>query len=171
MTQNPITPRGSLIREHGEDANVGFPLNLEIVYTVGMAKTREERLQQIRDYGKKYREAGRLKEHKQATIHGWLVDRLGGMRSSSIKRGLPLEVEVDFLEFLWEQQNGKCALTGVEMTYKFGSLFAASPDRIDSSVGYVIGNIQLVCKAVNIAKGSASDADLKEWIEAVRNSG
>ena len=136
-----------------------------------MAKTRDERLQQLRDYGKKYREAGKLREHKQSSVHAWLVDRMNSIRSSKGKRQLEVEIEVEYLEDLWEAQNGRCALTGVQMTTKFGSLFAASPDRVDSSRGYVKGNVQLVSKAANLAKGSASDEDLREWIAAIRSSG
>ena len=130
-----------------------------------------ERLEYMRQYGKNYREAGKLKKHKQSSVHAWLVDKMNGIRSSKAKRQLPVEIEVEYLEALWETQGGRCALTGVQMTTKFGSLFAASPDRIDSSRGYVKGNVQLVSKAANLAKGSASDEDLREWIAAIRSSG
>lgn len=130
-----------------------------------------ERREYMRQYGKKYREAGKLKEHKQSSVHAWLVDRMNGIRSSKGKRQLEVEIEVEYLEDLWEAQNGRCAITGVRMTTRFGSLFAASPDRIDSSRGYVKGNVQLVSKAANLAKGAASDVELREWINAIRTSG
>ena len=38
------------------------------------------------------------------------------------------------------------------MTHRFHNLFAVSVDRIESGRGYVQGNIQLVCQAINYAK-------------------
>lgn len=62
------------------------------------------------------------------------------------------DLTLEYLMQMWMQQNGKCALTNKKMTHKFNSLFAVSVDRIDSSIGYMQGNIQLVCQSVNYAK-------------------
>lgn len=48
----------------------------------------------------------------------------------------------------WDKSNGKCSLTGRDIYLGDN----ASPDRIDSSIGYVEGNIQWVHKDVNIMK-------------------
>lgn len=49
----------------------------------------------------------------------------------------------------WEECGGKCALTGWNISIIENT---ASPDRIDSSKGYVKDNIQWVHKNVNISK-------------------
>lgn len=49
----------------------------------------------------------------------------------------------------WEKSNGKCALTGWDISFKDRT---ASPDRIDSSKGYVEGNVQWVHKDANVCK-------------------
>lgn len=72
----------------------------------------------------------------------------------------PKEIKVDkyYLYDLYSMQDGKCAITGREMTFKKpGSkkkrvATNCSVDRIDSSKGYVKGNIHLVCGAENISK-------------------
>ena len=45
---------------------------------------------------------------------------------------------------LWNEQRGLCALTGVQMTHKSAGIYNGSVDRIDSSKGYTVDNIQLV---------------------------
>ena len=49
-------------------------------------------------------------------------------------------------------QGGACALSGISMILEKGSPYRPSIDRIDSSLGYVIGNFQFVCSVVNIMK-------------------
>lgn len=57
---------------------------------------------------------------------------------------------------LWEKQNGKCALSGVQMTHhRDGSgrkEFNASLDRIEPGGAYSKANVQLVCYRVNIMR-------------------
>lgn len=53
---------------------------------------------------------------------------------------------------LWGKQDGKCAYSKLPMSAASNQLYTVSLDRIDSSKGYVVGNIQLVCAAVNKMK-------------------
>jgi hypothetical protein len=72
---------------------------------------------------------------------------------------------------LWNTQNGLCALSNLPMLHKFGSLETASIDRIDSSIGYELSNIQLVCKWANFAKNKYKDEDLKSILDKIREQG
>jgi len=65
---------------------------------------------------------------------------------------------------LWKSQQGKCAITKMPMTHEFKNLRSISVDRIDSAKGYIVGNIQLVCQWVNLAKGSHSDDEFRKII-------
>lgn len=62
------------------------------------------------------------------------------------------------LEYIWDlfvKQDGKCALTGLELTFNKrcrDSDGTASIDRIDSKKGYIPGNIQWVHKDINFMK-------------------
>lgn len=40
-------------------------------------------------------------------------------------------------------------------------------DRIDSSKGYVIGNVRACCKMCNIAKSVVSEQEFKDWIQRI----
>lgn len=68
-----------------------------------------------------------------------------------------LEFDID-LEYIWElflKQDGRCALTGLKLKFKKktnGKDGTASLDRIDSSKGYIKGNVQWIHKHVNKIK-------------------
>jgi hypothetical protein len=79
-------------------------------------------------------------------------------------------ISVDALETLWFAQEGKCALTGWDMTTELGSGVIptnCSIDRIDSRLGYVPGNVQLVCRAANVAKHDLTVHDFLNLCKAV----
>lgn len=84
------------------------------------------------------------------------------LRSKAVQRRKEEVLSVDALELLWHTQKGKCALSGWDMTMELGHGVVptnCSLDRIDSSRGYEVGNVQLVCRAVNIAKSDLSTSD------------
>lgn len=72
------------------------------------------------------------------------------------KRNIDFFITIDFLWELFEKQNKKCALSGLELYFpKYGdkpTLQTASLDRIDSNKGYIEGNVQWVHKHVNYSK-------------------
>lgn len=76
-----------------------------------------------------------------------------------------------YLQEIWDSQNGKCVFTGYNMplqTYnKKVNLYSASLDRIDSSKGYVEGNVQFVCFFINLGKRNFSDNDVHEFIKHI----
>lgn len=81
------------------------------------------------------------------------------------------------IEYMWDlflKQNRKCALSGVELYFVNGprhiySKTTASLDRIDSSVGYIEGNVQWVHKKVNIMKHVTSQDEFIEWCRKIAN--
>jgi hypothetical protein len=79
-------------------------------------------------------------------------------------RDKPKNIEIDeyYLVVKYFEQKGKCAITNRELTFiKPGNKKKRVPtncsiDRIDSSEGYVPGNVHLVCGAENIQKNRHS---------------
>jgi hypothetical protein len=88
---------------------------------------------------------------------------LAYLRCKAVARKKGLEVaSVDALEVLWPVQQGRCALTGWDMTMELGKGSVptnCSIDRINSKLGYEVGNVQLVCRAANVAKSDLSLSD------------
>lgn len=72
------------------------------------------------------------------------------------------EINIDIV-YIWDlflKQNRKCALTGIDLKIDTGDKNRdgnASLDRIDSSKGYIIGNVQWVHKDINYMKQEYSD--------------
>lgn len=82
------------------------------------------------------------------------------------------QLSLDYLMFIYNKQKGLCALSGVEMTYQHGEGYIStnmSIDRIDPQVGYIPGNVQLVCRVVNIMKYVSSTDDLLVWCKRIVN--
>lgn len=87
---------------------------------------------------------------------------------TNAKRGLGCSMTVDDLVELFEQQEGRCAVTGMEMTHtKEDPHSRVSIDRLDCNVGYDKGNVRLVCAAVNLMRNRMEDDELLFWSRAV----
>jgi hypothetical protein len=94
-------------------------------------------------------------------------------------RGLEFEISKDEIQKLYEKQGGICAYTSVKLvspiSYKENKEAKSNPflislDRIDSELGYVNGNCQLVCSWVNKAKGGMEDAKFREIITVLKQA-
>lgn len=88
-------------------------------------------------------------------ISGTIWSRLKYGSNRRKKGKFPINIDIKYAWRLYKKQDGKCALSGVSI--KFGSYdlkeeTTASLDRIDSSRGYVKGNVQWVHKTVNKMK-------------------
>lgn len=80
------------------------------------------------------------------------------------------DLSIDFLYELFLIQNGKCAISGRDMTYIAGEgriPTNISIDRINSSIGYEEENIQLVCRQANVMKMELSHEELYSWCEDI----
>ena len=79
-------------------------------------------------------------------------------------------ISLDDVADLYEKQEGKCALTGWDISFpEIGhpSFFHCSIDRIDNTRGYEPGNIQLIDGRVNMMKGKYGQEFFLEVCKAV----
>lgn len=104
------------------------------------------------------------------------------LRNAQIKcqqRNKEINVDVEYLKNLWEFQQGICPYTKIKMKLpesgseytKQYSLEKASLDRIDSSKGYIKGNVEFVCLAINYAKNNRTRDEMKLFIEKIISHG
>lgn len=83
------------------------------------------------------------------------------------------DVDENYLYELWVRQEGKCPYTGMPLELKKTRNrgeripYQASIDRIDSSLGYVRGNIEFVSLIANMAKNVWSKSTLIEFCTLV----
>jgi hypothetical protein len=97
------------------------------------------------------------------------------INKSAAKRNLPISITKEHAWDLFLKQKEKCALSGVALKFNTSLRIrdgTASLDRIDSSMGYVEGNVQWVHKVVNVMKQDLSDLEFVEWCKLIseRNS-
>lgn len=81
-------------------------------------------------------------------------------KANAASRGIVYAIRKDDIIGLWVEQDGKCALSGIEMMLEVGrgvrNDTACSVDRLNSTGPYVTGNVHLVCGIVNIMKNDLS---------------
>ena len=116
--------------------------------------------------GKKHKDRARLSSSHTSFLNHWYVDA----EKKRAKKGIIFKegFNKEYLDYLWKKQKGKCALSGIKMTYIKGQnivLTNVSPDRIDSDKHYEVGNVQLVCYVYNSMKGSFT---MKEFNKHIR---
>lgn len=90
----------------------------------------------------------------------------GSILYSADKRNLEFNISVEYAWELFLEQKRICNLSGLEISfykkdekYNTSTPRTASLDRIDSSKGYVEGNVQWLHKVVNKMKNTMSDED------------
>jgi hypothetical protein len=88
-------------------------------------------------------------------------------------------ITLQYLKELWEKQGGRCPYTGWELDNPETTKDwdnrplhprRASLDRIDSSLGYVPGNVQFVSVIANFAKCDFPEDVLLQFCKAVVDS-
>ena len=86
------------------------------------------------------------------------------------KKGLPFNITKEYLKEKWDEQNGKCAVCGIPMTFEQcngRTPTNVSIDQISHKEGYIVGNVQLVCMAINQMKSDMEMNDLYMFCEAI----
>lgn len=80
------------------------------------------------------------------------------IREQAKRRSVPFNISLEYVSNLYEKQNHRCAITNLELEMPFNAKaishggLTASLDRIDSSQGYIEGNVQWVHKDINMMK-------------------
>lgn len=90
-------------------------------------------------------------------------------RTNASLRNIGWNISEEYAADLLIKQDFKCALSGWDIDALDAKSNTASLDRIDSSEGYVEGNVQWVHKMVNMCKQQYSQEDFINMCEAVAN--
>lgn len=111
----------------------------------------------------------RGKENPKWVGHG---DISGGywsnLRRGAEQRSLAFQLTIEEAWALFQSQGGRCGISGVSLSFSCGrGEQTASLDRVDSSRGYVLDNVQWVHKDVNLMKLDHPIADFLRWIDTI----
>jgi hypothetical protein len=98
---------------------------------------------------------------------------LKSCKTRTNKSGQPkgdFDLDLPYMKLLWEEQSGKCAITHVDLKLEssYNKNYQASLDRIDSSKGYVKGNVRYISVSANWLKNNLSDEHVNEFIQICR---
>jgi hypothetical protein len=93
------------------------------------------------------------------------------LKSVRRRQGFSFTLSYEDLLSLYQEQKGRCALSGVKMTNNLvegntswsDNQANISIDRKSNDKGYEIDNIQLVCKRVNLAKHTLNNKEFIKW--------
>jgi len=97
---------------------------------------------------------------------------LGDSRRNTNGKKVGFDLTDEYLQDLWVKQEGRCAYTGVKFDMSRStvrSMAAPSLDRIDSSIGYIPGNVQFVCNAINRMKHTRSHEEVVEFVRLIQS--
>lgn len=128
-------------------------------------KTRQQKWYDSLTTEQKRQQQKRNRKNRQKTPENWIGTKIHQLGRRKAESTLTKEQVIN----LYNQQNGKCALSGITMTHQTNDLCSISIDRIDSNGPYDISNIQLVCKAINLAKNTSTNEEMKQFITLVRS--
>lgn len=105
------------------------------------------------------------------TLDAYLRSRLSSIKED--RRKIFSDLTIQQLVDLWNKQNGKCAISGRNMSHQRNkrqhNMSNCSVDRIDSTGVYTINNVQLVCWIVNRMKGENTTEELIDWCNSIIN--
>ena len=90
------------------------------------------------------------------------------------RRDKEIDIDLEYLKHVWEEQKGICPYTGLSLVLPTDSniktihpTIRASLDRIDSSKGYVRGNVQFISTSINYLKSDMSDLETKRFLKQI----
>jgi len=100
------------------------------------------------------------------------------LKRNAIRGHKEFNITIDYMQELLESQMFKCALSGEDIImdpyntkkrFGVGNLNTASLDRIDSSKGYTIENVQWIHKDVNRMKSDYPQQEFISWCKKIAN--
>jgi D-beta-D-heptose 7-phosphate kinase/D-beta-D-heptose 1-phosphate adenosyltransferase len=97
------------------------------------------------------------------------MDLWSSIKNGASQRNIEFNVSIEHAWILFLKQNRCCALTNRKLTFKtrsqgYGNV---SLDRIDSSIGYIYGNLQWVYKDINLLKNKFDETTLIDFCEKI----
>lgn len=157
--QGPVLDHNQIIQEFKDGASLAK-----------ISKKNKSSVQRIRKIivkaGLEIKKRGQ--EHYQYTGYKELSGNVWSrMMARAKKVGMEFNITKKYCWELFENQNKQCVFTGLPLILSSGIIAwknqTASLDRIDSSKGYIEGNVQWVHRTVNFMKLSMTDEEFINW--------
>ena len=111
------------------------------------------------------KERGAAQAERNGKVGELTLTRFTKLQRSAEKRNIEFLVSLEYLSNLYESQNHICAITGRQIN----SIDDASLDRINSSKGYIEGNVQWTTYQANVSKHTMTMEELYQFCKDVLN--
>jgi len=138
--------------------------------------------EEVRKYNKnrydKWREKVKSKVNSGSGLKDYWKNRLRTLKDSAQKRGLKVEIDAEYLQYIYEKQFKKCYYSGQDLKIEIFPGKAFSPkkqknhltvDRLDNSKGYIIGNVALTTFQINTMKSNITHNEFLKICKGIAN--
>jgi hypothetical protein len=136
----------------------------------------------LKDYHERFRRHGaewvaiELKRNRKKNLR-WAMESparklLSRCHSSALTRDQECTITIEFIEQMLAPM--VCSVTGLPLTWEHDGSTRANPwapsiDRIDCSLGYVPGNVRVVCWAFNMMRSDWPDEVIMTVVKSLAN--
>lgn len=113
----------------------------------------------------------RIDVRNQFAFHNYFKKSIVRARDRAKRKNVPFNIDDQIIEQTIRQQDWRCAVSGIKLTPHDAAVeeaFRPSIDRIEPRLGYVPGNIRIVCQIVNLAMHDWGSAPLFKLASALK---
>lgn len=103
----------------------------------------------------------------------WRLKKLVAMaKNRAATQGIPFDIDRNYMIDLWDYQDGKCSISDQPFDLSVPTKYSCNPDapsidKIEPKLGYVKGNVRLVCYQVNMALNEYGENKLIEMCKRI----
>lgn len=117
-----------------------------------------------------YRRGERLKIAIKELDFSYYIDRrMSRLKSAAKAKGIPWNLDLQYLKDIWQQQSGLCHYSEIKMDgqgQKMAVWNSPSLDKMDPSLGYVKGNVVWCIYAINSFKGELTEQEFSSVVKS-----
>jgi len=133
--------KGVRIRLPDDPDSEAFATAVRLAATIGISTPRDKKSTEV--------------ENRRLQIGVALKEAVSGAKQRARERGLPFDIDIDWVLSKVEQQDLRCSLTGIPFlsehnTSSYRHPFAPSLDRIEPKSGYTRENVRIIVFAMNV---------------------
>lgn len=120
-----------------------------------------------------YNRSLRMRRAFSTDIKEYIRYRLYSIKSACKAKGIKFDLEVQELLDLWNEQQGRCYYSNLEMKAEgkvngMQGWFSPSLDRKDPAIGYTRDNVVWCCFCVNSFKQSMTEKQFKQLLKTIQ---
>lgn len=109
-------------------------------------------------------------KQKWRSKQGFIFKALSSAKSRAHAESLPFSLTLEFLQELWDRQEGACHWLKVKMDPVASRFRPSKPtlDRLLPALGYVEGNVVWACNFANLGRGNTPIEDFEAFLKTLK---